>query len=565
MTEEYCHPFNQYYLTEDVLEAEALNVYAEPGESKPNKSLLFDERLDTLLKGYADTFDCIIISHIPLSKQGEQTSEEDNESRCWIRGSSTFPNNGVTLADIEYFLRGWISLLREIHTTRKSLFLHPYLFHDREFKKSAPPLCWSVIEGGYNKKEYTQAQIEELGSVTLLPHKGYHHTANIAIYGQRELQDFWDIVWKRMEDNNLTAEKDAEECIHSQIRKGRDYLCTWLYKGKPRTRATAVYACPTSVLTRREPSDNQEIASGIAGIFWLTLVTKGTKWGEKEEDGAKRILKAAWLLALSDHLHRKQEADERRGMAEGMLAAAHDMSRAVMAISRDNPAKLLDLIREYFELIVSQLIERAEDNEPGKRGLRYPYGLQDFCTKAAHTAGGIEQMIRLVKGSSDITEETASAEIDSMEAWVRKMFGEFESLQDVMVGLTPREATAFRLGLTEALRNVIRHTKKSEKENEDNENVIHLNEIRIEVGLNPENDRLVIKNTVLKRWDTHTAQGKATGTLGSLKIYAKGYNCNANSVELRRLSSEPFGKGSAKFKETWQTVLPIPNTTGAKP
>jgi hypothetical protein len=559
-------------VTEDILDAPGLNYKG----STPGSSVFFDERLNRVLQTYTDLFDCVVISRIPITMQGADIQLENNESRCWVRGKAIFDDkSSITANEMQEFLEGWVNMLGKIHMNNESLFLHPYLFDYHEFRDeigeySSPPLCWGSVEDLYEHKTYTFNTPGITNIVKFDSERGYHFSP-ISLYRQETLKFFWDYVRERANSKQLTIKQDAAESFRNQNRMCHDYICSWLYRDKtPSKRATSLYLCPTAVLTQPESSDNNnssftsyQIAPGIVGMLWLNFVSSNSEWGEAQEEAAQEILRTTWLLVLSDHLYKKQEADERKGKAEGMLAAVHDMSRVAGAINPQNPPIIINLIREYFIQLIDHVKELGGKSREGKSSELYLYNLQDMLVKSAIKAGKIEALVKLVKTSdSNIEAEKASTEIDKMEEWIKSKLGMLESLQNAYISLTTREEGALQLALTEALRNVIRHTINSENEIiDDSEDKVYIEEISIEVQLLPEENLLIFENTIVTYGQSSITQGKIAGTAGSLQIYAKAYNCNPDAVKLQRVFSEQINPISVLFKSKWQTVLPIPNPT----
>lgn len=541
-------------ITEYIIDAPELNPAAK------NNTVLFNEGLETLLKSHSDKFDCVVISHIPLNIEGTDIQMVNNESRCWIRGEGVFGEDTlVTKDEMLGFLKSWVLLLREIHINKETLFLHPYFFDQCEFEEfSSPPLGWGTIETNYDGKKLSQNQLYVVENVTFEAEKGYHFSPGAVLYRREDIQSYWNHIRERIE---TTLESDAKRCLEIQVKGCHNLICNWLYKGtkfrqgrKPAIRSTSLYACPTAVLTRRSLSsqdyksfnNSYQIAPGVAGMFWLNFVAKRSKWGKKEREAAHEILKTTWFLVLSDHLYRKQIADERRGKAEGMLAAAHDMSRMVSAIKHENPPEVLQLIQTYFKLLVDYLIDRSMDSNQ-----RYSIELQELFNGAAIMAGRIEELILLTKGSPNIQLN----EIERSDLWVEKKLKVSDVLKDIRINLTKRELSAFQLALTEVLRNTIRHTRKPESDVSSSENNFY-----IDVKICTENNLLIFENSILKRWASSIKEGIMTGTLGSLKTYARAYNQNDSLVELKRVSCEEILIDSAtRFREKWRTSLPIPN------
>jgi len=359
---EWCH------LTQNIVRAPGL-LHPRRHSDKSRSGLLFDDRLSTLIREYSNILEFVIISHIPLSRQGLQVTEEDSEARCWIHGEAEFDSTS-TQNRIGVFFDAWIRLIRRLHDKRETLFLHPYLFDQHRFEYSAPQYCVASVEGSYDHTQYLQDDEPLLVSdMTVDTKYAYHHTSKIAVYGQSELQKFWEYVDKRINSGKISAKEDAKKCLLSMVRECRDLICTWLYQGKPGNRAACCYVCPTALLTDESKSQQDyQIASSIVGIFWLTMVAKNSKWGKRQKSAAQDILNATWLIVLSDHLHRKHTADIQRGAIEGtesaLFTVAHDMSKLVEAIKPENPPVVLDSIRLFLASLIKEI--RFSEIQPNK-------------------------------------------------------------------------------------------------------------------------------------------------------------------------------------------------------
>jgi hypothetical protein len=76
-------------LAEFIVNARPLGESAVADANKPDDVLL-DSRLDKFIEQLKGSFDCIILSQIPMSRDGDDLRAEDNASRCWFFGKSDY-------------------------------------------------------------------------------------------------------------------------------------------------------------------------------------------------------------------------------------------------------------------------------------------------------------------------------------------------------------------------------------------------------------------------------------------------------------------------------------------
>ncbi len=563
MTEPRYTDFDCYSLTEYILEAPALAEQAEVGGS-----VLFDTRLDAIIeRDYKEgIFDCVLISHVPLTLQGENVSQEDHETRCWIRGSGFYDETTTpSSSDMDRFLKEYLCLIKEIHDKKESVLFHPFFFDEKKFgNASAPPICQTrLLRHSYQKDDYPAAATLKADAIQLDASHGYHHTERVGIYDRRQLDEVAEnvnqrVAGKSIKGKNVDLKEDVRTCLLNQHKLVHNQLCSRVYGDGGGVRNSSFFACTTSLLSLREQSSDQKIAPGLAGMFWLALVGHNENWGEEEERAAEEILRITWMLLISEHLNKRHLADIQRGRMEVLSSAAHDLKYLIVGIDDLAAPRVLDLIREYFKQLIthSALAYAAPDtNGLSPAGVSGPiilaFPFRKSCTDIIHKAGHIEKIIELAKSSKLRNKDAVKSGLEDITNWINKRLkNSWSNLPDDSYQLTELQITAFELALIAGFRNAIHHSRKADPEGS-----------RLEFRIEDKGDNklLIIENILMLLAPSPVRQGKLNGTLGSLRIYARAYGKEQRLVDLKQIGFRNVPE-STKYEEKWQTIIPLPNT-----
>lgn len=538
-----------------------INTPALQDRGEECDSILFDQRLEVLIERAGQIFDCIVISHIPLSSRGEDISQEDSESRCWIRGKGRYSVDTCPTSDqMECFLFWFVQMIKDVYDKKEGLFLHPFFFQANHFPDlSAPLCCQSIMESDYNKQKSEQKSLpkdksnDSLQNVLIDSERGYHHTASVTMYLREDILNSLHDVHQRVIEKKYSYKEDVEICMRKQHKLAHDYLCSFLYQNQSGSRASSFVVCPTSLLVHHDSSKDRKISLGIAGMFWLTLIARNNTWGEQEMESTENIIRAVWLLAISDHLYKRHVADIQKGAINAMTLAAHDMSRMVGAIRYRNAEIVLKTVRDYFNLIISEVYGTPlELVGTESKGSVIKWDVIEILQAAKKSAVEIEQIVNLSKSDGEVDEARALNAFGEMNNWLDK-YGIFSNIFNGLTltcALTDAEKNAFELALIEALRNVIRPMWIAYLDTKADGEISIAND-------NAEDPKsIVINNKIILRFPTPPKGINKTEK--SLKSHAKGYTQQrVKLVRVMRMSSNKRDDGF--FEEEWTTVVPLPD------
>ncbi len=308
------------------------------GTAESQVSVLLDHRVDYLIRRHSHLFDVVIVASTPLSHSGVTLNSDDNMIRFWTLGAGRLPTPSET--QIESLMWTFYHLLvYDVHSKQQSLFLHPWLFAPEYTRStSAPPICFDIKEGAYRQ---VQAEVRAIPDATKKI-DGVHalHTTSVLAYRQAELSDLWELVRKRC--GTLTMQQDLEMRLQEQTNLSHDVICSWLERIigiRSEARATALFACPISTLTLDTSTDLTTVPSGVAGMAWITLVTRdygaGSRpWVSTTQESADSLVRGIWLYLLSDQAVRRGRAQYSLGSQRAIEAATHEMKHVATGLRR---------------------------------------------------------------------------------------------------------------------------------------------------------------------------------------------------------------------------------------
>jgi hypothetical protein len=309
------------------------------------KSPLLDVRLERAVAEASERFECIVISHIPLARRGEDVFQEDNENRVWIKGLQKYSScTNPSSSSVETFLRGYVCAIKHIYEKRSdavgykhglSVLFHPYLFSDNELKGNAPLICQSTDEQIWNEWKLKSETPGPEDDLEYEADRGYQHTRRLETYRQANIEDIQSNVRNGLTLNKKSLPLDLQIRITEQHKIVRDFCCSQLF-GPPKATpyASSFFACPTALLgASRHVAVDSKVATNIAGMFWLMVVGKGSIWRQDDQEAALALLRRTWLILLSDHLQQRAVADIRKGEVQGLSEASRQFAHQIKAVA----------------------------------------------------------------------------------------------------------------------------------------------------------------------------------------------------------------------------------------
>jgi len=346
-------PINWLQLTDTIVPIKQLLPLVD---QRYDSSVLFDQRLEAVIKGYRDQFDLVLISHIPLTQWSDQLSQEQSELRCWVNGEGVYQEHGnPSCGMMKDVLHGYISIIKKIHNDGESLLFHPYFFHPHiNAQMPSSLICQSIVNRrstNLGKKQFSALDEEIYSSIFHAEH-GYHRARTMSVFETRDLLRIWSDINKRINSTHPTKDisfQDLEPLKqdiailakkHHQII--HDFLVSKLFADSTR-RTSAYLAGPTSLLSPQNSKFEVQIAKGIVGMFWVILFSKKEKWGKAEQTGLVNLLRTIWLLVISDHHQKKYESSINLGIEKWINAMSHELAKQTGVLFGNRLKKLSDL------------------------------------------------------------------------------------------------------------------------------------------------------------------------------------------------------------------------------
>ena len=515
---------------------------------------LCDPRLDELIADSQDLFDCIVISHIPLSQQDGSISQDVNETRIWVRGRGRYdrhPTDADRLSEAQMhaYLANYVDLIKEIHDQKQSLLFHPHIF---DVKKDSPPICRSQIYGTHTYEEPKSAPPVEPG-VSIEADLGYHRTETLSIYESAHVDEIRERVEARVRerDDGTGLQRDAELALIHQHYLVHDYLAS-MVESQPSPRWSVFLACPTGILQQGETGGFNAIPPNIVGMFWIALVGR-RRWRAAEQKAEEEILRSVWTLLTSNHLTKRQSAIRRLGHRDFLSTVSHDLRRLVGAISGDTAPEALEQIHDFFLHMLRESTLSVPTAE--RAGEAKEQDLVTLVQSAGARAARLEEVVLLVNQGRIANREHVAASFNAAVGDFRRLLGDgLASTLGYTLRATSNQLEAFEMALVAAIRNIISHTRKTGDP-----------EARVEFSC--QGDILEIRNVFRTTAPRAVTLGAPAGTVGSLRYYASLYaptSRRRGMVALKREYLEPLSPphwvdGFCYLaQDHWLTILPMP-------
>jgi signal transduction histidine kinase len=528
------------------------------------QSPLCDPRLDDLIAGMSELFDCVVISHIPLSQQDGSVSQDVNETRIWIRGSGRYDDDPVSnrpsAREMRAYLESYVELIKDIHEKQDSLLFHPYLFG---VDKNSPPICHSRI---LRKNIYEPLKrAPAVGSTIEFDEwLGYHRTETLAVYEIAHVDEIRERVIRRAAQRAGGAQRadgsnlavDAEIALQNQHSVVHDYLASML-DSRSSTRWSTFLACPSGLL-QSGAEGFDAISPNVVGMFWIAIIGH-SNWRAAERDAEQEIIRSVWTLLTSAHLARRQAVVRRTGRRDFLSTVSHDLRKLVRGISGETAPAALDQIQRFLLNMLRESILEVPESDRAKPAK--DHDLIALMWSAADQAARLEEIVLLSRqdqiGSPDVVAagfETAVAAFRRLldTAFAPTVAGTFRA--------TSSQHEAFEMALVAAFRNIIAHTRAHGDP-----------EARVRISLR--DNTLEIRNIFRTSKLGIAEVGAPGGTVGSLRYYASLYAPNSRrrgTVTLKREAvdkiSPPCLVGNFYYvaREHWLTRIPIPLSEEAR-
>jgi len=179
--------------------------------------------------------------------------------------------------------------------------------------------------------------------------------------------------------------------------------------------------------------------------------------------------------------------------------------------------------------------------------------IRNLLEDAMNEAVKLEQVVKLIKGSTSIGDAEVSAAIERVRRWLDNLSFSLDSFDCLTCTLTEMEKNAFRLALIEAFRNVVRHMWDAYLD------INVVGNLSITTGANFKT--IEIRNYIVLRYPSAYRKGRDCGTKSSIQSHVKCYNPMGSSLTRLEQTSQQIREGDGYSHEEWVTVVPLPSNT----
>jgi len=241
-------------------------------------------------------------------------------------------------------------------------------------------------------------------------------------------------------------------------------------------------------------------------------------------------------------VHRKGEL---AGRNAAISPAYHELYKVIGAIVPNLTVNSASLIRDYFE---SLLIEPEKNNY-----LKEEVSMYSILIEQLKRAAKIEQVVSLAKGGklSSLSDNEIDKKIDQFANSISELI-KIEDKEQMELFFFNTHTKLFGLAAISAFRNMIQHTFINNKRRNPTARCYLIDCSQWTY--------LVIENTYEETDDYGDPVIKLTGTIAAIRGYVRSYRINPRLVKLERRGCEKL-EGSRYYKETWQTLIPLPEVT----
>jgi hypothetical protein len=300
---------------------------------------LFHPAFERAVSSLGDVFDLVIASVNPTAYDGKILKTESLSTRVWFKGRGVFTDNTEPeYSRIELLLRALSSgLFLPLHKKNRSLFLHPFFFsHLSGHTISAPPILIGHTHDVSKTSDLSSARHFDLATGSLIDGKfGFLHASSIESYEQSSIHNYWGKVRKLIKRANISEKDHAGRCLEIATNGTHGIVNSWLamlHLASGEAISTTLYVMPVSTIFAPHSRKEDVLPHGLAGMVWLTLISRGSAKDAKAS--GLELARLLWALCLGSSIDRKISLQRDFGEMQAKSYSSHEVKHVSAAMAR---------------------------------------------------------------------------------------------------------------------------------------------------------------------------------------------------------------------------------------
>lgn len=356
-------------------------------------------------------------------------------------------------------------------------------------------------------------------------------------------KDMADGTYSKQEFSDSLAEEISQEPISEQFEEWVTIVSNHLgsfssISGRP---IRHILAIPIGFRNSKDVADYQLVACVFAAMDTAM-----------EHHAVIEVLRYVYLhisdANATSWLLRKGELI---GQDAAVVPASHELIRVIAAIRPGASAAAYNLLQSYFgQLLVEPADLAAKARRTGDENIK-TFQIKQIVTDALSLAAKIEAIVTMtnqaVDSISDLSAESFDSRMQSEVSEIMSWLTSTPQLEDAIILCSEKQRHWFYLAALAALRNAVRHSYRKGNQ------AFNCDVSRSNGG------SLIVTNAFNISGIQRDEEGKATGgTLKALRGYVRAFGKDPRRVSLRRIKSGECGDHLLRYREEWQTIIPLP-------